>query len=85
MKEQKLALGLMILTLAALLTCRAQAQQPVVRAVLFYSPTCGHCHYVITEVLPPLGERYGDQLQLVGVDITSQNGQISVSSSHRAI
>jgi len=25
-----------------------------VRAVLFYSPSCGHCEYVITEVLPPL-------------------------------
>ena len=59
-----------------MLTGRAHAQQPVVRAVLFYSPTCGHCHYVITEVLPPLGERYGDQLQLVGVDTTSPSGQI---------
>lgn len=76
MRVQKLSLGLVILTLAALLTSRAQAQQPVVRAVLFYSPTCGHCHYVITEVLPPLGERYGAQLQLVGVDTTSPNGQI---------
>lgn len=76
MKKLKYSFGLVILTLAALLTGSAQAQQPVVRAVLFYSPTCGHCHYVITEVLPPLGERYGDQLQLVGVDTTSPNGQI---------
>ena len=75
MKRLKPSLGMVILMLAALLTGRAQAQQPVVRAVLFYSPTCGHCHYVITEVLPPLGERYGNQLQLVGVDITSPNGQ----------
>jgi uncharacterized membrane protein len=47
----------------------------VVHAVLFYSPTCGHCHYVITEILPPLFERYGDQLQIVGIDVSSQAGQ----------
>ena len=76
MKKLKISLGMVSLILAALLTARAQAQQPVVRAVLFYSPTCGHCHYVITEVLPPLGERYGNQLQLVGVDTTSPSGQI---------
>lgn len=58
----------------------AQAQIPkpdaVVRAVLFYSPTCGHCHYVITEVLPPLSEKYGEQLQIVGIDVTQPGGQV---------
>jgi uncharacterized membrane protein len=43
--------------------------------VLFYSPTCGHCHRVITESLPPLVERYGAQLQIVAVDTTSDRGQ----------
>jgi uncharacterized membrane protein/thiol-disulfide isomerase/thioredoxin len=51
------------------------AQAPVVRAVLFYSPTCPHCHKVITEDLPPLFEKYGDQLQIVGVDTTTTGGQ----------
>jgi uncharacterized membrane protein/thiol-disulfide isomerase/thioredoxin len=49
--------------------------QPVVRAVLFFSPSCGHCYYVITEVLPPLFEKYGDQLYIVGVDVTQPGGQ----------
>ncbi|MBN1263970.1 MAG: hypothetical protein JXA25_00650 [Anaerolineales bacterium] len=35
------------------------ADEPVVQAILFYSPTCGHCHKVITEDLPPLYEAYG--------------------------
>lgn len=30
------------------------AEGPVVQGVLYFSPTCGHCHYVITEVLPGL-------------------------------
>jgi uncharacterized membrane protein len=48
---------------------------PVVRAILFYSPTCGHCQYVITEVLPPLLEKYGDQIKIIGINIGTQEGQ----------
>jgi len=32
---------------------------PVVHGVLFFSPTCGHCEYVINTVLPPLYEEHG--------------------------
>ncbi len=39
----------------------ATADGPVVQAVFFFSPTCGHCHYVITEVLPGLFEDNGGQ------------------------
>jgi uncharacterized membrane protein len=46
----------------------------MVRAVLFYSPNCGHCHFVITEFLPPLFEQYGEQLVIVGVDVTQPDG-----------
>ena len=51
-----------------------QSPPAVVHAVLFFSPTCGHCHLVITEVLPPLFEKYGDQLYIVGVDVTQSGG-----------
>jgi uncharacterized membrane protein len=47
----------------------------IVHAVLFYSPSCGHCQYVITEVLPPLLEQYGEQLHIVGVDVTNPAAQ----------
>jgi len=53
----------------------AQSQQAVVHAILFYSPSCGQCHYVITETLPPLFEKYGTQLYIVGVDVTQAGGQ----------
>ena len=52
----------------------SRAQSPVVYAVLFYSPTCPHCEYVITEVLPPLFEKYGDQLQIIGVNVQEEDG-----------
>ncbi len=45
-----------------------------VRAVLFYSPRCGHCHTVITEYLPPLQQRYGDQLHILLVNVDEAQG-----------
>ncbi len=64
----------------ALLVClfsflRVTAQQETVNAVLFYSPTCPHCQEVIQVDLPPLLEAYGDQLQILAVDVTQPGGQ----------
>ncbi|MFZ6031177.1 MAG: vitamin K epoxide reductase family protein [Chloroflexota bacterium] len=71
---QLVLVGLM--WLAWVQPARAQtADVPVVRAVLFYSQSCGHCHYVITEVLPPLIAQYGSQFQLAGVDVGTEGGQ----------
>ncbi len=53
----------------------AYADEPVVRAVIFYSPSCAHCHQVITQDLPPLTEKYGDQLQIIGVNVADAGGQ----------
>ncbi len=53
----------------------AQASDPVVRAALFYSPTCPHCAQVVQQDLPPLFEQYGAQLEIIGVDISQPNGQ----------
>ncbi len=71
----KLAAILLMLALIGVQGVRMVfAELPIVYAVLFYSPTCGHCHYVITEVLPPLIDQFGDQLQIVGVDATTLGG-----------
>jgi uncharacterized membrane protein/thiol-disulfide isomerase/thioredoxin len=51
-----------------------QTPQPVARVVLFYSPQCGHCHYVIQEILPPLHEKYGEQLEIIGIDVSQPQG-----------
>ncbi len=51
------------------------APEPVVNAILFYSPNCGHCHYVITEVLPPLFQKYDQRLNVIGIDVTNPDGQ----------
>ncbi|MBN1427467.1 MAG: vitamin K epoxide reductase [Anaerolineae bacterium] len=52
----------------------AQSPDNVVHVVLFYSPNCGHCHYVIDEVLPPLFEQYGQHLQILAIDASQPDG-----------
>ncbi len=50
-------------------------QLPVVQAILFFSPTCPHCHEVMENDLPPLIETYGPQLEIANVDVTTNRGQ----------
>ncbi len=65
---------LILLLSLSLSTAGAQEELPKARAILFYSPTCPHCEKVITQDLPPLFEEYGDQLLIIGVDITVETG-----------
>jgi uncharacterized membrane protein len=46
----------------------------VVRAVLFYSPSCPHCHIVMDEVLPPLEDEYGSSLVVAEIDASEPEG-----------
>ncbi len=60
---------------------QAPQTQAVVHAVLFYSPNCGHCQLVINDTLIPLIEQYGDQLSIVGIDVTQPSGQVLFSAA----
>jgi uncharacterized membrane protein len=66
------ALGLLLAVAAS--AAPARADEPVVHAVLFYSPTCPHCEQVISVDLPPLVEKHGDQLQIVFVNVRVEEG-----------
>jgi len=76
-KQYKIIIIALLITIliSPFTNAHAQTNPPVVRAVLFYSPTCGHCEYVINNTLLPLVEEYGEQLQIIGVDVTQQQGQ----------
>ncbi len=63
------------LVLPLLLASPVAAQGPVVRAILFYSTSCPHCHEVMTQHLPPLIERYGDSLFIAGVNTMTPGGE----------
>lgn len=47
---------------------------PVVYAVLFYSPTCPHCHDVMENVIPEWEDDFGDAIQPLYVNVTTQDG-----------
>lgn len=39
---------------------------------MFWSSTCGHCEYVIKEVLPPLQQKHGEQFEILMVELVTQ-------------
>ena len=73
--EAKIASCLMAILLFATLaraTLPLAAQEPpVIHAVLFYSSSCIHCQQVIQEVLPPLRQEFGPQLDLLLLDVAN--------------
>ena len=48
--------------------------QALVQAILFFSPSCPHCHKVITEDLPPILDQYGEQLVILGINTYTGEG-----------
>ena len=73
-KPIRLFLLLVILACLTIPQSLATGETSVVRAVLFYSPSCPHCHQVINEDLPPLINQYGDQLLIIGIDTSLPEG-----------
>lgn len=71
MRNKPIVLVMVLLALVTLAAGTATAQQPVVRALFFYSPTCPHCEAVIKEFIPPLMQKYGTQLEIAFIDITN--------------
>ena len=65
---------LFALLLFPLVVAAQSAEQSIVQAILFYSPACPHCHQVINEILIPMQEQYGDQLQIIGIDTSNPAG-----------
>ncbi len=49
---------------------KIEAQKPVVHILLFHSPACPHCQFVINEVLPPIQKKYSAQLEIKLLDIS---------------
>lgn len=69
-----ISLLILLSILSPVVPAHAQGATPVVHAVLFYSPTCGHCEFVISQTILPMMDEYGSQLQVIGVDVTTEDG-----------
>ncbi|MAS37972.1 MAG: vitamin K epoxide reductase [Anaerolineaceae bacterium] len=78
---KKCVLLLLMLLLSG--TALAAQAQPVAYAVFFYSPTCPHCHEVMNNYLPVVQDQFGDQLQVLYVDVTTEGGQSLAQSAYQ--
>jgi uncharacterized membrane protein len=74
-KKTLISLFLLFILLILALPSPASSKVAIVRAVLLHSPTCGHCEKVINDVLPPIQETYGEQLEILLINIKEPAGQ----------
>ncbi len=63
----------------------AQDDTATVQVALFYSPTCPHCHEIIENFLPTILPRYGDQIEIFYVDVTTQGGSMAMFDACNAL
>ena len=76
MKSKVIILTILILSLSFFTPQTATAEEAMVRAIYFFSPTCPHCHEVLTNVLPGIKAEFGDQIQIIGVNVATPMGQV---------
>ena len=70
MRRIALLLALLFAAAVFLSTLTVSADEPVVRMILFWSKTCPACHKVLEDILPPIQEKYGDQLEVKRLDVS---------------
>ena len=58
------------------------APDAVARLIIFHSPTCPHCIKVLSEDLPPLQARYGDQLEVRLYNLQDPEGYMIYQALH---
>lgn len=64
-KRGRLLVLVLVLLALSILGPAASGQSAVVRAVLFFSPSCGHCEYVINDLLFPVWfPEYGGEAEV---------------------
>lgn len=80
--------AMIALSVALAAPIRAQAQtgteEPVVYAVLLWSPQCPHCHNFIENDYPKMVEAFGDQFQLIFVNVTTEDGRALAQAAYEA-
>lgn len=78
---RKFLTAVTLLLTIVLLASPAGAEEPVVRAVLFWSETCPHCQEVVNNVLPPIQTKYGTKFDLLKIEVSDEaNSQIFMAT-----
>jgi uncharacterized membrane protein/glutaredoxin len=72
---QYAALSLLMLAMFASPASAQTAEPPLVKAVLFTSPVCTFCRQIVERDLPPAIQKFGQQLQIIHVDVNTPAGE----------
>jgi uncharacterized membrane protein len=62
------------ITLSSNAAAQSSTGTPLVQAVLFYRSSCSHCVQLVVEVMPPILEKYGQELQIFYCDVSKPEG-----------
>ncbi|MEO0562166.1 MAG: hypothetical protein AAF125_08630, partial [Chloroflexota bacterium] len=62
-----------------------QAQEPVVYGLFFYSPDCSHCHIVFDHHWDGIQAEFGDQLQVLFVNVQRPEGSALMNQTTREL
>lgn len=86
-KRRLLALVSLMLAIFMLIPAAGPvaADQPIAFAIFFYSPSCPHCHTVIERDLPRFEEEFGDQLEMLFVNVATEGGSFLYSATCRVL
>lgn len=63
----------------------AQSSEPAVYGLFFYSPSCPHCHIVMDDHWPQIEEEFGDQLVVLFVDVSTEQGSMLMGATRSAL
>lgn len=55
----------------------------VVHSIMFFSPTCPHCHYVIKNILPNIKAKFGSKVQILLVNVSEPKAMKIYLESHK--
>jgi uncharacterized membrane protein len=71
-KVEFILVGILAILIAATpaLALTSQADQNIVRAVMFWSEGCPHCRTVLTDVLPAIQDQYSNQLEIMLIEVS---------------
>lgn len=84
LRKLLLASAVVLLLALPMMTVSAQSE-PAVYGLFFYSPTCPHCHIVMDDHWPAIDEEFGDQLVVLFVDVSTQQGSALMGATRQAM
>jgi len=80
----RLLIGLTVLFLIVPMSVQAQ-EEPVVYGIFFYSPTCPHCHEVINNHWDGIQAEFGEQLQVIFINVQVAEGSQLMQTARQAM